>query len=68
MLASVLAPLVAALVPRRLVPEVVLLLGAGIMIGQFGLDIAEIGPEIDMLQELGLGLLCCRAISCIPVS
>ena len=56
-LASVLAPLVAALVPRRLVPEVVLLLGAGIMIGQFGLDIAEIGPEIDMLQELGLGLL-----------
>ena len=56
-LAAAMAPLLAAAVPRRLVPEVVLLLVAGIIIGPFGLDIAEITPEIDMLQELGLGLL-----------
>ena len=56
-LAAAVAPLIAAAVPRRLVPEVVLLLVAGIIIGPFGLDIAEVTPEIDMLQELGLGLL-----------
>ncbi|MCX5044123.1 cation:proton antiporter [Aldersonia sp. NBC_00410] len=56
-LAAACAPLIAAAVPRRLVPEVVLLLIAGIIIGPFGLDIASITPEIDMLQELGLGLL-----------
>jgi hypothetical protein len=35
-LVAVLAPLVAGLVPRRLVPEVVLLLALGMVIGPFG--------------------------------
>ena len=56
-LAAATAPLLAAAVPGRLLPEVVLLLVAGIIIGPFGTGIAEITPEIDMLQELGLGLL-----------
>ncbi|PXW35649.1 UNVERIFIED_CONTAM: transporter (CPA2 family) [Williamsia faeni] len=56
-LAAAIAPLLAAAVPGRLIPEVVLLLAAGIIIGPFGIDIAAISPEIDMLQELGLGLL-----------
>jgi Kef-type K+ transport system membrane component KefB len=56
-LAAATAPLLAAAVPGRLLPEVVLLLVAGIVIGPFGTGIAEITPEIDMLQELGLGLL-----------
>ncbi|HEY5855753.1 MAG TPA: cation:proton antiporter [Aldersonia sp.] len=54
---SVLAPLVAGSVPRRLVPDVVVLLVAGIVIGPYALDLAQAGPEIDMLKELGLGML-----------
>lgn len=55
--AAVLAPLVAAAVPRRLVPEVVLLLVAGMLIGPYATGVAELGPEIGMLRELGLGML-----------
>lgn len=56
-LAAAVAPLLASTVPRRLVPEVVVLLVAGIAIGPFGFGIAELSPGIDMLQDLGLGLL-----------
>ncbi|MCZ4552513.1 potassium transporter [Williamsia sp. 1138] len=56
-LAAAFAPILASTVPKRLVPEVVVLLVAGIVIGPFGFGIAEFSPGIDMLQELGLGLL-----------
>ncbi|MFX1759495.1 cation:proton antiporter [Rhodococcus sp. As11] len=55
--AAVLAPLIAGLVPRRLIPEVVLLLVAGVLIGSYALDLAETGSEIGILRELGLGML-----------
>ncbi|MFD6674102.1 cation:proton antiporter [Rhodococcus zopfii] len=55
--AAVVAPLIAGAVPRRLVPEVVLLLVAGIVIGPNALGFAEVDGGIDMLRELGLGLL-----------
>ncbi|TNC30493.1 cation:proton antiporter [Mumia zhuanghuii] len=51
------APLIAAAVPRRLVPEVVLLLAGGMLIGPYGLDLAAIDTPIDLLHELGLGML-----------
>ncbi|WP_084385660.1 cation:proton antiporter [Rhodococcus sp. WMMA185] len=54
---AVVAPLLAGLVPRKLVPEVVLLLLAGIIIGPHVLDIAVEGSEITLLSDLGLGLL-----------
>ncbi|MFE3291173.1 cation:proton antiporter [Rhodococcus sp. NPDC059234] len=54
---AVIAPLIAGLVPRKLVPEVVLLLIAGVVIGPHGLDIAVQGSEIGLLRELGLGML-----------
>jgi Kef-type K+ transport system membrane component KefB len=54
---AVVAPLFAGLVPRKLVPEVVLLLAAGIVIGPSVLDIAVEGSEISHLRDLGLGLL-----------
>ncbi|HRI98425.1 MAG TPA: cation:proton antiporter, partial [Nocardioides sp.] len=54
---AVVAPFVAALVPRRLVPEVVLLLGLGMLIGPFGLELAVEGAPIELLSELGLGML-----------
>lgn len=56
-LVAVLSPLLAGLVPRRLVAEVVLLLGLGVLIGPFGLALAETDEAIELLRELGLALL-----------
>ncbi|WP_370618248.1 cation:proton antiporter [Mumia sp. Pv 4-285] len=56
-LVAAIAPVVAAAVPRRLVPEVVLLLVGGILVGPFGLELAEVDAPIELLNELGLGML-----------
>lgn len=56
-LCAVIAPLLAGLVPRKLVPEVVLLLIAGVIVGPHVLDLAVVGSEIDLLRDLGLGML-----------
>ena len=56
-LVAVAAPLLAGLVPRRLVSEVVLLLALGIVIGPYGLELAAMDPPIDLLRELGLAFL-----------
>lgn len=56
-LCAVLAPLLAGMVPRRLVPEVVLLLLSGTVIGPFVLDLAAHDEAIDLLSQLGLGML-----------
>ena len=54
---AVAAPLVSGLIPRRLVPEVVLLLGLGVLIGPFVFDLAATDEAIGMLRELGLAML-----------
>lgn len=56
-LAAVLAPLAAGLVLRGRVPEVVLLLGIGVLIGPHALGLAATGEGVSMLRELGLGML-----------
>jgi Kef-type K+ transport system membrane component KefB len=56
-LVAVLAPLIAGLVPRKLVPEVVLLLVLGVLIGPNVLDLAQKSQAISLLSQLGLGLL-----------
>lgn len=56
-LCIVLAPLLAGLIPRRMVPEVVLLLVLGVVIGPNVGDLATTGQAIGILRELGLGLL-----------
>jgi Kef-type K+ transport system membrane component KefB len=56
-LCAVIAPLLAGIVPRRLVPEVVLLLAAGILIGPHAFDLAATDEAIGMLRELGLSML-----------
>jgi len=56
-LCSVLAPLMAGLVPRKLVPEVVLLLLLGVLVGPNVLGWAITTDPIDLLSELGLGML-----------
>lgn len=54
---AVLAPLLAGFVPRRLVPEVVLLLVLGMVVGPNVLNWAVDGSEVDLLRELGLAML-----------
>ena len=56
-LCSVLAPLIAGLLPGKLVPEVVLLLVLGVLIGPHVLGWAETTAPIDLLKQLGLGML-----------
>jgi Kef-type K+ transport system membrane component KefB len=56
-LVSVIAPLVAGLVPRRLVPEVVLLLVLGVVIGPYATGLASVDGPVELLRELGLAML-----------
>ncbi|WP_338892884.1 cation:proton antiporter [Rhodococcus sovatensis] len=56
-LIAVLAPLLAGFVPRRLLPEVVLLLVFGMIVGPNVLGWAVDGSEVDLLRQLGLGML-----------
>lgn len=56
-LCAVLAPLLAGLVPRRLIPEVVFLLVFGVIVGPHVLGWATEGDAIELLRELGLGML-----------
>jgi hypothetical protein len=51
------SPLVAGLVPRRLIPEVALLLAFGVVIGPGVLGLAAVGEGLEVLRELGLGML-----------
>ena len=53
----VLAPLLAGLAPRRRVPEVVLLLVLGVVVGPHVLALAGTDDAIAMLRQLGLGML-----------
>ena len=53
----VVAPLVAGAVPRKLLPEVVLLLVLGMVIGPNVLGLAASDEAIDLLHDLGLGML-----------
>ena len=54
---AVIAPLMAGLIPRKLVPEVVILLIAGMVIGPYGLGLARTDDAISLLRELGLAML-----------
>jgi Kef-type K+ transport system membrane component KefB len=51
------APLLSGLVPHRLVPEVVLLLVLGMLIGPHVLGWATTKGGVDLLRELGLSML-----------
>ena len=54
---TVLAPLLAGLTPRRLVSEVVFLLALGVLIGPHVVGVADTTDTIELLRELGLGML-----------
>ncbi len=56
-LVAVLAPLIAGAIPRRLVPEVVLLIALGVVIGPSAAELADTDQAIELLRELGLAML-----------
>ncbi|WP_251212335.1 cation:proton antiporter [Adlercreutzia murintestinalis] len=55
--AAFLCPIISSLIPRKIVPETVLLLVAGMVAGPHVLGIAQIGDAIGLLSDLGLGFL-----------
>jgi len=50
------APIIAALLPGKRVPQVVILIFLGILIGPQGLGLGD-APSIDLLSNIGLGFL-----------
>lgn len=57
MVVAFLAPLISRLVPRRVVPDTVLLILGGTVIGPGVLGIATITTSVDFLRELGVAFL-----------
>lgn len=51
------APVLIRLFPRLRLPEVVLLLAFGVLIGPYGLGLAHEDESIGLLSEIGLGML-----------
>ncbi|MFR7755153.1 MAG: cation:proton antiporter, partial [Bacteroidales bacterium] len=54
---ALLAPIFSALVPNRMLPETVLLLIAGMLVGPHVLAIAQPDAAITLFSDLGLGFL-----------
>jgi Kef-type K+ transport system membrane component KefB len=54
---AALAPLLLGLLPKVRLPEVVVLLALGMIIGPYGLELASVGTRIGFLSDLGLGML-----------
>lgn len=64
--ASVLAPLLAAL-SRQRVPGVVWMLALGVLVGPYGVGLASITGGVDLIREIGMGMLFLMAGYEIPV-
>lgn len=56
-LTAALAPIVARLIPRGMVPEIVILLLAGALLGPYSAGVICLSEPIDMLSELGVAFL-----------
>lgn len=54
---ALIAPLIAHLIPRHVIPEVVLLVVAGMVAGPHVLGIIEMSESLTLLSELGLAFL-----------
>ncbi len=50
-------PVIASIIPNKLIPETVFLLVVGMLIGPNVFDIAQTSGAIDLLSDLGLGFL-----------
>ncbi|WP_165045657.1 cation:proton antiporter [Adlercreutzia sp. ZJ138] len=56
-LVSALCPIVANVIPRKLVPETVMLLLAGALLGPHGANVIWLTDSVSLLSELGLAFL-----------
>ncbi|MDO5721133.1 MAG: cation:proton antiporter [Actinomycetaceae bacterium] len=54
---ALLAPLISHLIPRNAIPEVVLLVGAGVVVGPNVLGLVHLSGSLSLLSELGLAFL-----------
>lgn len=52
-----LAPVISFLIPHRVIPEAVLLIVGGMIIGPFGIQLAHTSQPLHLLSELGVGFL-----------
>lgn len=57
MVTAFLCPVIAALIPNKLIPETVFLLIAGMAIGPHGLGVAQDDLAVALMSDLGLGFL-----------
>ncbi len=57
LLLATVAPIIARIIPGNIVPEVVLLLLGGALLGPYGADLITTSDSIDMLSQLGLAFL-----------
>ena len=54
---ALIAPLISHLIPRNFIPEVVLLVAAGVVVGPNVLGFVELNGALNLLSELGLAFL-----------
>lgn len=57
LLGCVVAAVISHFIPHRLLPEVVILLAYGVLIGPHGLGLIDPGHELDLLREIGMAFL-----------
>ncbi|MEG2517412.1 MAG: cation:proton antiporter [Raoultibacter sp.] len=56
-LVAALTPIVAQIIPRKPIPEIVFLLIAGALLGPYAAGIIQLSESVDLLSELGLAFL-----------
>lgn len=57
MAVAVIAPFISTIVPHNLLPESVILVAGGVLIGESGLSIAHMSEPVSLVRELGMGFL-----------
>lgn len=51
------SPIVAQLIPGKFIPQTVLLLAAGAVLGPYGFGVIEVNDAVKLLSELGMAFL-----------
>lgn len=57
MAVAAIAPFISTIVPHNLLPESVILVAGGVLIGESGLSIAHMSEPVSLVRELGMGFL-----------
>ena len=57
MAVAAVSPIVAQLIPGKFIPQTVLLLAAGAVLGPYGFGVIEVNDAVKLLSELGMAFL-----------